>query len=138
MKKIITITIGLLTAYGAAAQRETQLNSMEIFRGVLAAIVLILFMVFIMNILKNMLAHRLKNKIVDKGVPENIVSSILQPTVKDERHTIIKWFFILAGLGLGFLVVNYTLPMGFHSLAIMCFSISLSFLGYHIFTKKPD
>jgi Zn-dependent protease with chaperone function len=72
---------------------------------------------------------------VDKGVPENIASSILQTNSKESRHINIKWFALLAGIGAGLTIVNYTLPLGIHSLAIMMFSISLSFLGYFFYLK---
>jgi hypothetical protein len=39
-------------------------------------------------------------------------------------------------LGAGLMIVNYTQPLGIHSLAIMAFSISLSFLGYYFFIRQ--
>jgi hypothetical protein len=95
-------------------------------------------MYFILTVLKRILEHRLKNKIIDKGISENIASSILQTTPTEGRNAYIKWFAILAGIGLGLTGVNYTQPLGFHSLAIMAFSISLSFLGYYLFTKNTE
>jgi len=77
--------------------------------------------------------YRLKNKIVEKGIPENIASSILQTNPKEDRNINIKWFAILAALGVGFTIIYYTLPLGIHSLAIMAFSIAVSFLGYFFF-----
>jgi len=94
-------------------------------------------MYFIINIMKRIFEHRLKNKIVDKGISENIAQSILaSQTTEDNKYANVKWFAILAGIGLGLTGVNYTQPLGFHSLAIMAFSISLSFLGYYLFTRS--
>ena len=87
--------------------------------------------------MKKIFEYRLKNKIVDKGISENIAQSILETKSNNEaKYVNVKWFAILAGLGMGLIGVNYTQPLGFHSLAIMAFSISLSFLGYYLFTKN--
>ena len=61
---------------------------------------------------------------------------LLQTNSGEEKHINIKWFAILAGLGIGLLLVYYTKPLDIHSLAIMAFSISLSFLGYYFFVKQ--
>ena len=49
---------------------------------------------------------------------------------------IFKWFAMLAGTGVGLTLVNYTMPLGVHSIAIMSFSIAASFLGYYLFIRK--
>ena len=139
MKKTITIAFVTLMPFLASAQdRDLPGIDKGIFR-ICATIFLIgLFMVFILSILKRFLEHRLKNKIVDKGIPENIASSILQDTTKEDGNVNVKWFAILAGLGAGLLIVNYTQPLGIHSLAIMSFCISASFLGYYYFTRATQ
>jgi hypothetical protein len=43
---------------------------------------------------------------------------------------------MLAGTGVGLTLVNYTMPLGVHSIAIMSFSIAASFLGYYLFIRK--
>jgi hypothetical protein len=89
--------------------------------------------------MKRIFEHRLKNKIVDKGISENIAHSILETkATEDNKYANVKWFAILAGIGLGLTGVNYTQPLGFHSLAIMAFSISLSFLGYYFFIRYSE
>ena len=98
--------------------------------------VVILFMVFIVNLLKIFLENRMKHKIIDKGVSESAASSLLQTTPKNDQLTTIKWVCILAGIGGGLMIVNYTQPLGIHSLATMAFSISLSFLAYYFFAKQ--
>lgn len=96
-------------------------------------------MYFIINIIKRIFEHRLKNKIVDKGISENIAQSILETKATGEsKYANIKYFAILAGIGIGLTGVNYTQPLGFHSLAIMAFSISLSFLGYYLFIRDTE
>lgn len=139
MKKIISIAVAITTpfAVNAQASNSPEINQ-EIFNICATIFVVGLFMVFILTILKRIVDFRLKNKIVEKGIPENIVSSILQTNPKEDRNINIKWFAILAGLGTGLTIINYTTPLGIHSLAIMAFSISLSFLGYYFFVKQTQ
>jgi len=66
------------------------------------------------------------------------VEQFLQPGAKDTKNQIIKWFLVLTGLGLGLTIISMTLPLGIHSMAIMSFSIALSFLGYYVFTKRTE
>ena len=138
MKKVITIIAAGLVSFSVNAQGGLDMEFRpEVFRGVAAIFVVGMFMYFIINIIKRIFEHRLKNKIVDKGISENIAQSILATQKpEDNRFANVKWFAILAGIGLGLMVVNYTQPLGFHSLAIMAFSISLSFLGYYLFTRN--
>jgi len=134
MKKIIS-TIIAIHGFIIVNAQGSHLNE-SVFNTCAAIFVMLAIMAFILVILKNFFEYRLKNKIVDKGVDENITSSILQTTPKEGLHTNIKWFAILAAIGAGLLIINFTLPLGFHSLAIMAFSISLSFLGYYFFIMK--
>jgi hypothetical protein len=140
MKKTLTIVAAILAAFTVNAQdifpKQEMHIDIRVFDICAQVLVLVLFMIFILTILKRILEYRVKNKIVEKGVPENIVSSILQTNAPESRHINIKWFALLAGIGAGLTIVNYTLPLGFHSLAIMSFSIALSFLGYYFFLRK--
>ena len=142
MKKVITIVITIFTANTISAQNNGLQQSTyidhDIFNICASIFVVALFMIFILNILKRHLEYRLKNKIVDKGIPENVALSILQTNGREHRNINIKWFAILAGIGVGLTIVNYTLPLGIHSLAIMSFSVALSFLVYYFFTRHAD
>ena len=141
MKKIITTIAVIFFAFTLNSQENNNLQQNtqfdhEVFRICATIFVVALFMIFILTILKRVLEYRLKNKIVEKGIVENVASSILQTGTNENRHINIKWFAILAGIGAGLTIVNYTQPLGIHSLAIMAFSISLSFLGYYFFLKQ--
>jgi len=136
MKKTATIITAGLVSFTANAQGGMEFRP-EVFRTVAIMLFMGMLMYFIINIIKRIFDHRLKNKIVDKGISENIANSILS-TERENGNTNIKWFSILAGIGIGLMGVNYTQPLGFHSLAIMSFSISLSFLGYYLFTKNTN
>lgn len=134
MKKTIIIFFAVLMANSIYAQGVSNYDVMETVRIVSSFAVLIALMIFILSILKRVFEHRLKNKIVDKGVNESITSSILQS--RDEgKHVNIKWFALLAAAGAGLLIVNYTQPLGIHSLAIMALSISAGFLSYFIYLR---
>ena len=134
MKKIITTLAAILIIITANAQ-DAEFNR-SVFNATATIVAMLCIMVFILAIMKKIIDYRLKNKIVDKGISDSIASSILQTKPSDDRHVNIKWFSILAGLGAGLMIVNYTQPMGIHSLAIMSFSISASFLCYHLFTRQ--
>jgi len=141
MKRILTITSASLLCFTVQAQGNDPYYFMQYNRDIFETCAVIfvvgMFMFFIMAVMKKIFEHRLKNKIVDKGISENIAHSILETkTTEDNKYANVKWFSILAGLGIGLTGVNYTQPLGFHSLAIMAFSISLSFLGYYLFIRN--
>lgn len=139
MKKTIsTLTIIILPAIAfaqggidPAARFQT-----HVFDVISLIFTLALFMGFFLSIMKRIFDHRLKKLIVDKGVPENVIPSIIQNRSEENENVNIKWFAILAGLGLGFLLIKFTLPLGIHSLAILAFCLSASFLGYYFFLKR--
>ena len=135
MKKIITTVIATFVIVAANAQGNSEFDR-NVFEACAVIFVMLAIMVFILAVIKKIMDYRLKNKIVDKGISENIASSILQTTPHEGINANIKWFAILAGIGAGLMIVNYTQPLGFHSVAIMAFSISLSFLGYYFFIRQ--
>jgi hypothetical protein len=139
MKKIISLITIIAMPYMVSAQSANEYYFDRGSFNVCAVIfVIMLFMTFILLILKRIFDFRLKNKIVDKGIPENIIASILQTSPKEDGNVNIKWFAILAGLGLAFIIIYYTQPLGIHSLAIMSLCISVSFLGYYFFNKHSE
>lgn len=140
IKKILSIGTVVAVPLVSSAQ-DTSVNPMiaineEVFNISATILVVILVMIFTISILKRMLEYRLKNKIVDSGITENIASALLQPDTQEDRTINIKWFSILAGIGTGLTIINYTLPLGVHSMAIMSFSIAFSFLGYHYYLSR--
>ena len=142
MKKIITTGTVFSVPFLSSAQDNASAQSMtineDVFNICATIFLVIVVMIFILSILKRMLEYRLKNKIADKGISESIASSILQPNTKEDGAITVKWFSILAGMGAGLTIINYTLPLGIHSMAIMSFSIALSFLGYHYYLKRSE
>lgn len=105
-----------------------------------STVVLIIYLIstFLLNMVKQFLDYKLKRKMLDKDATETIVQQLLEPKRKDSRLTAIKWAVITGGLGLGFTAIQFFPPFGIHSVMIMCFCVSLSFLCYSYFIGKSD
>jgi hypothetical protein len=138
MKKSIIILLATISPFMAQAQGESGLDLPEVFRVAATIFTLGLSMWFILAILKRVMDNKLKNKIVDKGVPDSVIASVLKTNPKEDLNSNMKWFAILAGLGIALTAIHYSLPLGIHSLAIMAFCIAGSFLGYFFFLKQSD
>lgn len=85
---------------------------------------------FIITVIRLLLNYRLKIKMIEKGLDEELIRKLLGNGAAKGMPAL-KWFSLLAGLGLGVLIISFTLPLGIHSLAILFLSLSLSFLGYY-------
>jgi len=143
MKKIITAVIILLSSFAAEAEgsfdpfKDRQL----IFDVVnIASILAVIYMIssFILQVLRQNFDYRIKSKVIEKGTAENIVHQLVQPNKKDPRNTLLQWFFVLAGIAVGFTIINITRPFGLHSLAIMAFCIAAGFAGCYFVTRRAD
>jgi hypothetical protein len=142
MKKIITALL-VLISLGTNAQgsfetfndRDFDFDLLHV-TGVLIGI--FLFTSFILAFVKLILDGRIKSKMLEKGVSENVVAQFLGPAGRDTKSVAIKWFLVLVCIGIGLIIINLTLPVGLHSIAIMAFSISLSFLGYFYYIKRSQ
>jgi hypothetical protein len=138
MKRTLTTIAILLSAIAAHAQGDRLYIEPELLRIIATIVMISLFMYFILTIIRRVFEYRLKNKIVDKGISENIASSILETKNSENKNINFKWFAILAGVGIGLAIANYTRPLGLHSLAIISLSISLSFLAYYLFVRQTE
>lgn len=141
MKKI-SITLIFTTVFLAtnASPEQIDSNSLKFESLHLSSTILTIVIgcVVVMTFIKWMLDHHLKNKLIDKGAPENVVAQLLQPAINDNKNTTVKWFALLMGLGIGLSFVDYYQPLGIHSLAIMCFSLATSFLGYYFYISRKE
>ena len=143
MKKILSTTAVLMISLAALAQddKEPLINRQLIFEVInIGAVVGVVYLIsnWILQMMKANLDYRLRSKLIEKETAENIVAQIVQPAKPDEGNgkTILQWFFILAGIGVGFTLINFTRPYGIHSLAIMAFSIAAGFAGYYYATRR--
>jgi hypothetical protein len=144
MKKIsMTLCISLLAVY-VQAQEQIKEN-FEPFRDRdfmfdalhICATIAVIYLVsyFILQIIKNAMTFRIKHRMLDKGTEENIVRELLQPDKKDNRNNILQWFFMLASIGVGLVLVRIIQPYGLHSLAILAFSLAAGFGSYYYFGR---
>lgn len=137
MKKITGFLLAIALPTVLLAQDSDGIirgNDMIVFNIISMIFVLWLCMLFILNIMKRIMEFRIKNKVVDKGIPEHLADKLLQPAQEENGNTSIKWFFMLAGLGVAFSIINYTQPVGIHSIATLAFCMAASFLGFYLFT----
>ena len=142
MKRILTLAAVIFISATANAQ-ETAFDPfrnrdflVDLLHITSVIIAVYLITSFILSIIKMFLDNRLKNKMLEKGASENLVVQFLQPEKKDSRNAAIKWAILAAGVGFGLSLVLFFLPFGIHSVTIMAFSVSLSFLCYYYFMKK--
>jgi len=103
----------------------------------LCGIVLVIYLIsaFILQLIRQNLDYRLKSKIVEKGTAEDIVSQLVQPDKKDSRNVMLQWLCTLSGIGLGFILMVITQPIGLHSFAIMAFCVVAGLGAYYFFTR---
>ena len=145
MKKITLLTGTVLLSLALNAQENINYDPFRdrefIERTLQAtAIVLVIYLIsnFFLSIIRMFLDYKLKNKMMEKNASESIIHQFLQPQKKDTRVTAIKWAIIVGGVGLGFTLMLLFPPFGIHSVMIMSFCISLSFLCYYYFIKKTE
>ena len=143
MKKIITLFTLILTSLIGNAEGVYKLqDGKEISRQLIdiPASILAVYIVsiFLINIIKGILNYRLKYKMIDKGVSEDMIKLLLQPDQNDTKNQTIKSVLILAGLGIGITITGFFQPFGIHSVVILIFSLSLSFLAYYFYIKRTQ
>lgn len=136
MKKLILILT--IVGFASTAYAQDSLISQHTFNICASILVLGLVMLFILTVMKRLLEHRIKNRIVEKGVPESIAMSILEVSPKEDRNVNLKWALILAGLGIALFFIHHSQPLGIHSLSILAFCLSASFLGYFFISKSSN
>lgn len=145
MKKHILIACMVFSAIAANAQENINFDPFRDRDFVdkfmqAAAIIFVIYLIsnFFLTLIRLFLDYKLKNKMMDKGASENVIRQILQPQKKDNRITAIKWAIVVGGIGLGFTLIAIFPPFGIHSVMLMSFCISLSFLCYYYFVKKTE
>ena len=143
MKKITTITIVMMMTVSLNAQNVYKLlDGKEISRELIdipaSLLAVILVFLFLLNAIKWILNYRLKSKMIDNDVSNDIVKQFLQPDKNETKQQAIKWFIILLGIAIGLTIISFFQPLGIHSLAIMIFSIAISFLAYYFYLRRSE
>lgn len=147
MKRVFILAGAIIASISVHAQDENNLNTnfnafrnvnfvMDLQRICAVITVLSLLLVFILTIIRLFLDQRIKHSLIDKGASENIIAQLFPSNQKENRQVAMKWFFILAGIGLGLTLVSFFQPLGIQSLAMMAFSLAASFLGFYYFSRK--
>jgi hypothetical protein len=93
---------------------------------------------FILQIFRQHYNYRIRNRILDKGTEENVVRQVLQPEKKDNKKYTLQWFFSLAAIGIGLILVTLIRPFGLLSLAILALSLAAGFGAYYYFTRGRE
>ncbi len=145
MKKLTTSIIILLATAQAFAQNKTETQSSpsetlaEPIAGIILPILFIIFLVFMLiSLIKYFLEFRLKNKLIDRGMSEQLSTYLLNNTDQEKQNEAVKLAILFCGIGTGLIFTYLTTPINLHSLAIMAFSIGLSYLAYFFYLRRKS
>jgi len=143
MKKILGTAIILGFVLVAQAQDNFDpLRDRQLYFDILniSAILTGMYLIssFILQIFRQHYGYRIKNRMLDKGTEENVVRQMLQPEKKENKNHILQWFFTLAAIGIGLILVTVIRPYGLRSLAILALSLAAGFGAYYYFTKERE
>jgi hypothetical protein len=141
-KTLITVLVSGLTlaAQAQAPENFDPFKDRQLYFDVLniCAVLTGMYLIssFILQIFRQHYSYRIKNRMLDKGTGENVIRELLQPEKKENKQYVLQWFFMLAGIGAGFVLMSLTRPFGIHSLAILAFSAAAGFGGYYYFSRQ--
>lgn len=146
MKKILTSIIIPLATAQTFAQSNSITNNKPILVEPLASdamseiilpILFIISLVFMLiTLIKYFLEFRIKNKLIDRGMSEQLSAYLLNNNDQERQNVVIKWAILFCGIGTGLLITYLTAPIDIHSLAIMAFSLGLSYLAYFFYLRR--
>lgn len=148
MKKLLISFISTLAIVDAVAQNngdQLPTNSGNIIVPATSApmgelifpIIFISFLVFMLiSVVKYFLEFRLKNKMIDRGMTEQILAYSFNKNDDDKFNDVIKLAILFCGLGMGLAITYLAGPINILSLAIMAFSIGLSYFAYFLYLRK--
>jgi hypothetical protein len=102
-------------------------------------ILFITFLIFMLiTLVKHFLEFRLKNKLIDRGMSEQLSAYLVSKNDQEKQNEIIKIAILFCGIGTGLTMIYLTAPIHLHSLAIMAFSVGLSYFAYFFYLRKKD
>lgn len=146
MRKLIISLTSLLATVQAFAQNkpisDTKSSSVEPLlsepmAGIILPIILIGFLIFMLvSMVRYFLEYRLKNKLIDKGMSDQLSAYLLIKDDQEKQKEVIKLAILFCGIGGGLTMTYFTTPINIHSLAIMAFSLGLSYFAYFFYLKK--
>ncbi len=146
MKKIVPTILILLTTVQVFAQNnlvaDNQSNAVEPaaiepISQIMLPILFIAFLLFMLiTLVKYFLEFRLKNKLIDRGMAEQLSAYLSDKNDKEKQHEVAKLAILFCGIGVGLTLTYLTAPIHIHSLAIMAFSLGLSYLAYFFYLRR--
>ena len=149
MKKIvISCFVSLLTIVDAVAQNNGDQLPKKLGKAIVPTtsepmgelIFPILFMSFLVfmliSLVKYFLEFRLKNKMIDRGMTEQMFAYSFNKNDDNKFDAVIKLAILFCGLGIGLAITYLAGPINILSLAIMAFSIGLSYFAYFVYLRK--
>ena len=90
----------------------------------------------LITLIKYFLDFRLKNKLIDRGMAEQLSAYLLNKNHQEKQTEVIRMAILCCGIGLGLTLIYFTAPIHIHSLAIMAFSLGLSYLAYFFYLRR--
>ena len=109
----------------------------EPIAGIILPIIFIGFLIFMLvSMVRYFLDYRLKNKLIDRGMSEQLSAYLLSKDDQEKQKEVIKLAILFCGIGAGLTMTYFTTPINIHSLAIMAFSLGLSYLAYFFYLRK--
>ncbi len=145
-KIIISFLVCFATAANVVAQSNTtaatpsqavEVLPAEQIVGVGLPILFISFLVFMLtSLVKYFLDFRLKSKLIERGMSEQLSAYLLSQYDKNNHKEVVKLAILCCGMGVGLTMVYLTAPVHIHSLAIMAFSLALSYLAYFFYLRR--
>lgn len=148
MRKLILSCISLLAIVDARAQNNG--DQLPKYSGnaivpttsapiseLIFPILFISFLVFMLiSVIKYFLEFRLKNKMIDRGMTEQILTYSFNKNDDNKFDGVIKLAILFCGLGMGLAITYLAGPINILSLAIMSFSIGLSYFAYFFYLRN--
>jgi hypothetical protein len=148
MRKLLISFVSLLAIVDAVAQNNgDQLSknsghtivpvTSEPMGELIFPILFMSFLVFmVISVVKYFLEFRLKNKMIDRGMTEQILAYSFNKNDDNKFDAVIKLAILFCGLGMGLAIIYLAGPINILSLAIMAFSIGLSYFAYFFYLRK--
>lgn len=148
MKKVLTSALILTATLTAFAQNAptapTPLQTTAASPGQypLEFLFPIAFMSFlivmVVTLVKYFLEFRLKSKLIEKGMANQFSDYLSAKDQREKQNEAVKLAILFGGIGLGLLLTYLSAPVDLHSIAMMSFSLGLSFWAYFIYLKKQN
>jgi hypothetical protein len=146
MKTLLTCIIFPLATVQSFAQNHLitgnsssahELETIEPLAGIILPILFISVLVFMLiTLIKYFLDYRLKNKLIDRGMAEQLSAYLGGKNNQEKQTEVVRMAILLCGIGTGLTLTYFTAPIHLHSLAIMAFSLGLSYLAYFFYLRR--